>query len=58
MRLAGATGINDAGDIVGIAQVTAPDGTQTSVGYELVPISVAVNDERPRGIDRVLIGSG
>lgn len=37
VRLAGATGINDAGDIVGLAVVTAPDGTETSVGYELVP---------------------
>lgn len=39
VRLAGATGINDAGDIVGLAVVTAPDGTETSVGYELVPNS-------------------
>jgi uncharacterized membrane protein len=39
VRLAGATGINDAGDIVGIAEITAPDGTHTSVGYELVPIT-------------------
>ncbi|HEX4705101.1 MAG TPA: hypothetical protein VH352_23430 [Pseudonocardiaceae bacterium] len=38
VRLAGATGINDAGDIVGIAVLTAPDGTESSVGYELVPI--------------------
>jgi probable HAF family extracellular repeat protein len=37
VRLAGATGINDAGDIVGIAVLTAPDGTETSVGYELIP---------------------
>src|SRR5581483_3991403 len=29
VRLASATGINDNGDIVGIADVTAPDGTQT-----------------------------
>jgi probable HAF family extracellular repeat protein len=39
VRLAGASGINDAGDIVGIAVVTASDGTESSVGYELVPIT-------------------
>lgn len=39
VRLAGATGINNAGDIVGIADVTQPDGTQVSEGYELVPIT-------------------
>ena len=39
VRLAGASGINDVGDIVGIADVTGPDGTQSSVGYELVPIT-------------------
>ncbi|GAA4545962.1 hypothetical protein [Amycolatopsis samaneae] len=39
VRLAEATGINDAGHIVGIAAVTAPDGSQSSVGYELVPLS-------------------
>jgi uncharacterized membrane protein len=38
VRLAGATGINDAGDIVGTAVLTAPDGTETTVGYELLPI--------------------
>ncbi|MFD9957632.1 hypothetical protein [Amycolatopsis sp. NPDC058986] len=38
VRLAGATGINDAGHIVGLAAVTAPNGAQSSVGYELVPI--------------------
>ncbi|WP_018681984.1 DUF3466 family protein [Actinokineospora enzanensis] len=38
VRLASANGINDAGIIVGIAVVTAADGTQDSVGYELVPI--------------------
>ncbi|MFL6120275.1 hypothetical protein [Actinophytocola sp.] len=26
------------GDIVGIAVLTAPDGTESSVGYELLPI--------------------
>lgn len=39
VRLAGASGINDAGDIVGIAVVTAKDGTESSVGYELLPIT-------------------
>lgn len=39
VRLATATGINDAGDIVGIADVTQPDGSQVSEGYELVPIT-------------------
>lgn len=39
VRLAGASAINDAGDIVGLAVVTAPDGSETSVGYELVPIA-------------------
>jgi uncharacterized membrane protein len=39
VRLAGATGINDAGDIVGTAVLTASDGTETTVGYELVPIA-------------------
>ena len=39
VRLAGARDINDAGDIVGIAVLTAPDGTETSVGYELVPVA-------------------
>ncbi|MFE0022304.1 hypothetical protein [Amycolatopsis sp. NPDC059021] len=39
VRLAEATGINDAGHIVGIAAVTARDGSQSSVGYELVPIT-------------------
>jgi uncharacterized membrane protein len=39
VRLAGARDINDAGDIVGIAVVTAPDGTETTVGYELVPVA-------------------
>ena len=38
VRLAGATGINDTGDIVGTAVLTAPDGTETTVGYELLPI--------------------
>ncbi len=38
VRLAGATGINDAGDIVGTAVLTAPDGTETDAGYELLPI--------------------
>jgi probable HAF family extracellular repeat protein len=38
VRLAGATGINDAGDIVGTAVLTASDGTETDAGYELVPI--------------------
>jgi probable HAF family extracellular repeat protein len=41
VRLAGASGINDAGDIVGIAVVTAPDGTESSVGYELVPTTTS-----------------
>ncbi len=36
VRLAGATGINDTGDIV---EVTKLDGTETSVGYELLPIT-------------------
>jgi probable HAF family extracellular repeat protein len=39
VRLAGATGINDAGDIVGIAAVTQSDGSQISEGYELLPIT-------------------
>jgi uncharacterized membrane protein len=39
VRLAGAAGINNAGDIVGIADVTQSDGTQASEGYELVPTS-------------------
>lgn len=39
VQLSEATGINDAGDIVGIAGVTLPDGTETSVGYELIPIT-------------------
>lgn len=39
VRLAGATGINDAGDIVGTAVITAPDGSETDAGYELVPIT-------------------
>lgn len=39
VRLAGASGINDAGDIVGTANVTHSDGTQDSVGYELVPLT-------------------
>lgn len=39
VRLASAFGINNAGDIVGIADVTLPDGTQASVGYELLPIT-------------------
>jgi len=39
VRLAGAAGINNAGDIVGIADVTQSDGTQVSEGYELVPTS-------------------
>jgi hypothetical protein len=39
VRLAGAAGINNAGDIVGIADVTQSDGTQVSEGYELVPAS-------------------
>jgi uncharacterized membrane protein len=38
VRLASAAGINNAGDIVGIAAITLPDGTQESAGYELVPI--------------------
>jgi uncharacterized membrane protein len=38
VRLAGATGINDAGDIVGTAVLTQPDGTLSTVGYELLPI--------------------
>jgi len=38
VRLAGATGINDTGDIVGTAVVTAADGTENTVGYELLPI--------------------
>jgi len=37
VRLAGARGINNAGDIVGIADVTQSDGSQVSEGYELVP---------------------
>ncbi|WP_370941989.1 hypothetical protein AB5J62_23045 [Amycolatopsis sp. cg5] len=36
VRLGGATGINDAGDIVGTAVLTAPDGTVSTVGYELL----------------------
>ncbi|MFJ9787324.1 hypothetical protein ACIRSS_47665 [Amycolatopsis sp. NPDC101161] len=39
VRLGGATGINDGGDIVGTAVLTAPDGTVSTVGYELLPIS-------------------
>lgn len=39
VRLAGATGINDAGDIVGTAVLTAADGTETDAGYELLPIT-------------------
>ncbi|SDW36978.1 hypothetical protein SAMN05421504_101405 [Amycolatopsis xylanica] len=38
VRLGGATGINDAGDIVGTAVLTAPDGMVSTVGYELLPI--------------------
>lgn len=38
VRLAGATGVNDTGDIVGTAVVTAPDGTENTVGCELLPI--------------------
>ncbi|ADJ47147.1 extracellular repeat protein, HAF family [Amycolatopsis mediterranei S699] len=38
VRLAGATGINDAGDIVGTAVLTQPDGTLSTVGYELLPV--------------------
>jgi probable HAF family extracellular repeat protein len=41
VRLAGATDINDAGDIVGIADVIASEGTQMSVGYELLPITTS-----------------
>ncbi len=37
VRLAGAAGINDAGDIVGIAVVTLSDGSEISEGYELLP---------------------
>jgi uncharacterized membrane protein len=37
--LAAASGINNAGDIVGTAAVIAPDGTTSSVGYELLPIT-------------------
>ncbi|EOD63199.1 hypothetical protein [Amycolatopsis vancoresmycina] len=39
VRLGGATGINDAGDIVGTAVLTARDGTVSTVGYELLPLS-------------------
>jgi uncharacterized membrane protein len=39
VRLAGAAGINNAGDIVGIADVTQSSGTQVSEGYELLPIT-------------------
>ena len=39
VRLAQASGINDNGDIVGTAVVTSPDGTENTVGYELVPIA-------------------
>jgi uncharacterized membrane protein len=39
VRLAAASGINDSGDIVGIADVTQKGGTQVSEGYELVPIT-------------------
>lgn len=39
VRLAGAMGINDSGDIVGIAAITEPDGSQNSAGYELIPIT-------------------
>ncbi|OXM55037.1 DUF3466 domain-containing protein [Amycolatopsis alba DSM 44262] len=38
VRVGGATGINDAGVIVGTAVLTAPDGMVSSVGYELLPI--------------------
>ena len=37
VRLGGATGINDAGDIVGTAVLTQPDGMVSTVGYELLP---------------------
>ncbi|WP_410594840.1 hypothetical protein [Amycolatopsis sp. lyj-23] len=41
VRLGAAAGINDAGDIVGTAVLTAADGTVSSVGYELLPIAAA-----------------